>query len=362
MQQRFTAFLLRWLRVPPEPHPPHGNPASLQVFRAGRNFLNLRLLRWGLAQVAAMVGIIFWLGVFSDIGAHVEAQRVRASQPRSATNPVPAPPGPSPAPSNATPAAPAPATSPAPTQPAPGNFVERTVNSMVTEIKNQAEATEKRVKQSGKSRHRIGPVEGFHAWRDAVVNFLTHLPRPAMLLVRFVELAGAVFYVIQLPVTLFLARLDYEQRWYMVTDRSLRIRHGVWHVSESTMSFANIQQVVVSQGPLQRLLGLADVKVQSAGGGAHKEKEPGEEDMHHGLFHSVTNAPQIRDLILERLRRFRESGLGDPEEKPSTPPVAPALASAADERDLLAVARELAAEARALRTVREALAANPRGS
>jgi hypothetical protein len=36
--------------------------------------------------------------------------------------------------------------------------------------------------------------------------------------------------------------------------------------------------------------------------------------MHQGLFHCVDNAEAIRDLILERLRRFREAGLGDPED------------------------------------------------
>ncbi len=37
--------------------------------------------------------------------------------------------------------------------------------------------------------------------------------------------------------------------------------------------------------------------------------------MHTGLFENVTNAQEIRDVILERLSRFREAGLGDPEKK-----------------------------------------------
>ena len=69
-------------------------------------------------------------------------------------------------------------------------------------------------------------------------------------------------------------RLDYEQRWYVVTDRSLRLRTGVWSVREMTMSFANLQQITVTQGPLQRLLGLADVRFQSAGGGGEVRRPP----------------------------------------------------------------------------------------
>jgi hypothetical protein len=116
------------------------------------------------------------------------------------------------------------------------------------------------------------------------------------------------------------------------------------------MSFANVQQVVVSQGPLQRLLGLGDVKVKSAGGGGdsgHPHHQP-KDDMHTGLFHNVTNASEIRDLIVERLRRFREAGLGDPDDKTSFALSAPAMPQAVSAETLQA-ARELAAAARALR-------------
>src|SRR5437899_2631110 len=36
-------------------------------------------------------------------------------------------------------------------------------------------------------------------------------------------------------------RLEYEKRWYVVTDQSLRIREGVVSVREMTVNFANIQ-------------------------------------------------------------------------------------------------------------------------
>ena len=110
------------------------------------------------------------------------------------------------------------------------------------------------------------------------------------------------------------------------------------------MSFANIQQVEIRQGPVQRLLGLADVHVRSAGGGgdmAHAEGHGAEKSLHLGIFQGVDNAIEIRDLILERLRRFREAGLGDPEEGRAAD--APSSAS------VEAAVRELLGEARALR-------------
>ena len=76
--------------------------------------------------------------------------------------------------------------------------------------------------------------------------------------------------------------------------------------------------------------------------------------LHRGHFHGVDNAVEIRDLILERLKRYRESGLGDPEEARRTAiaaalPLSGAITSPAGTNDLLLAARELAAEARALR-------------
>jgi membrane protein YdbS with pleckstrin-like domain len=334
MYARLTAFLLRWLRVPPEPQPPHGDPASLQVFRAGRNFRNLRLLKWGVTQLAAMAGIIFWLGVFSDLEGKVEARRAENARRQAAVK------------------------AGTPTSAAPTRNIGETIDAKAKEL---AAEVEKKGKDTWRQKKKWRLIDNFYAWQHGTASFLSLLPSWTMFVIWFFEVAGIVLYVVQLPLTYLVARLEYELRWYMVTDRSLRIRHGVWKISESTMSFANIQQVVVSQGPFQRLLGLADVKVQSAGGGdAYGENKHGtEDDMHHGLFHSVTNAPEIRDLILDRLRRFRESGLGDPDEKSPAPQPPRAVPPTIDSADLLAAIRDLAAETRALCTVREELAHRP---
>lgn len=325
MPERFTALLLHALRVPTEPHPPHGDPASLRVFRAGRNYLHLRLVGWGLAQAGALLGIVFWFLVFSDLGDRVEERRQRDAQLKPAA------------------AAPAPA--------AGDNAIDRFANRFAAEFTELTQGAKPERKQAERTRKRLSPLEMFHGWRNRMVLFLSRLPPWTMLVLWCFEIGGVLLYLVQLPVTFLLTRLDYALRWYMVTDRSLRIRHGIWTISESTMSFANIQQVVVSQGPLQRLLGLSDVKVQSAGGGGGEEgtSHDRENDMHLGLFHSVTNPAEIRDLILERLRRYRESGLGDPEEQAPAVPAPPPTPDVSSAGELLFAARELAAASKALR-------------
>src|SRR4029453_8092335 len=62
--------------------------------------------------------------------------------------------------------------------------------------------------------------------------------------------------------------LRYDTTWYVLTDRSLRIRRGILTIHETTISFENVQNVEVRQGPIQRYFGIADVIAQTAGGGA----------------------------------------------------------------------------------------------
>jgi hypothetical protein len=275
MFETLEKSLLSLLRVPPEPEPPFGAPDSVRVFRASRKLYLLRVVRWGLAQTAALAGIIFWFGVIA-VSEH-EADRMRARNQG-------------------------------------GNALARL--------------------PSGRNQFLAPPLQ--------------RLPPSLFGWLWAAKGLGFLIYGVQLAGTYLAVRLDYRMRWYIVTDRSLRIRWGLWQVQEATMSYANVQQVVVFQGPLERFLGLGNVRVQSAGGGSGSQGE-GENSggaMHTGVFHGVENAAEIRNLILERLRRFRESGLGDPEEIPrSQAQSVPELA----DQSAVEAARELLMEARKLR-------------
>jgi membrane protein YdbS with pleckstrin-like domain len=173
------------------------------------------------------------------------------------------------------------------------------------------------------------------------------IPVPAVdLVLALVEgLAWAAF-LAQLPFSLAVLRLDYEMRWYILSDRSLRIREGILSVREKTLTFANIQQISIRQNPLQRLLGLADVRVATAGGGSGSGSH-GQgvgESMHEAFFRGVDNADEIRGVIAERVRLHRDSGLGDPDE-----PEPLAIGAGAGDAEVLAAAHELHREIRELR-------------
>jgi len=144
---------------------------------------------------------------------------------------------------------------------------------------------------------------------------------PISLLLLIVIIAALVLYALFQTLLSYLAlRLDYELRWYKVSDRSLRIREGVMNVRELTMTFANIQNLEIIQGPIQRLFGIADLKVESAGGASVISPGNGGsvgniQSFHIAYFRGIENAVEIRDLMRSRLEKIRCSGLGDDPEK-----------------------------------------------
>lgn len=158
---------------------------------------------------------------------------------------------------------------------------------------------------------------------------------PAFLLV--VMIAASI-------VHLAVVRLNYEKRWYIVTNRSLRVREGVIGVQEMTVTFANIQNISISQGPIQRLLGIADLRVDTAGGaGATSHSHHAAAQMAHvAWFRGIDNAQQVRELIQSRLRHWKDAGLGDHDDHPSE-------ASAPPQADVLAALRDVHTAATALR-------------
>ncbi len=153
------------------------------------------------------------------------------------------------------------------------------------------------------------------------------------------EVFAWVAFLAQVPFTLAALRLDYELRWYMLSDRALRIREGIFKTREQTMTFANIQQISIREGPIQRLLGIADVEVRTAGGGGSSSDEQTGDDMHRGFFRGVEDGEAIRDAIRQRVREYRDSRRGPGADDPRT---------AASGSGPLTAARELLAEVRRL--------------
>jgi uncharacterized membrane protein YdbT with pleckstrin-like domain len=244
MPERLRQWLLHVLRVPSEPTVPTG-AASVRIFRAAPAYFRYRVVLWAIAQVGALLGLIFGLVLLQQ--------------------------------------------------------VQQTVTH---------------------------PLAGWGLRAAEVIAWTTFL--------------------VQIPFSLAALRLDFDMRWYILADRSLRIREGIFSLQEKTMTFANIQQITIRQNPLQRLLGISDVQVRSAGGGS---SSPGGkaahigEAMHEAFFRGVDNADEIRTAVRDRVRRQRDENTVqlEPLEERSTP--------VGESHSVLLAARELRAEIGALSRV-----------
>jgi membrane protein YdbS with pleckstrin-like domain len=103
--------------------------------------------------------------------------------------------------------------------------------------------------------------------------------------------------------------LRYDTTWYVLSDRSMRVRRGIWVINETTITYENVQNVTVHQGPIQRWYGIANVVVQTAGGGGGPH---GQATMTHtGIVEGIADAGAVRDVIMARVKRSQSAGLGD---------------------------------------------------
>lgn len=162
-----------------------------------------------------------------------------------------------------------------------------------------------------------------------------------------IPFADWMFFPIELVIALtvlaaigkyFMIQLDYDLRYYIVTDRNVRIREGVYDIRESTFTFANVQNLNIRQGPIERLFGISTLIVDTAGGGQTNDDDDNDARGHRGVLKGITNPAELRDRIQALLKEYRGTGLGDPDERAT-----PAAATLADDSLLKSIRDELRA-------------------
>lgn len=156
-----------------------------------------------------------------------------------------------------------------------------------------------------------------------------------LLLVGLRILVGIVFGVVKI-------RLEMEMLRYVLTDQALRLRRGVTSIEEITLSFANIQNVKLSQDFTQRIFGISDLIVETAGGGGSAEVGG-----HVGRIIGVGEAEALRDAINTRARAFKGSGLGR-STRSATPTASVAASGGLSSPEAVALLREITDDLRAI--------------
>ena len=104
--------------------------------------------------------------------------------------------------------------------------------------------------------------------------------------------------------------LKFDTTWYLLSNRSMRIRRGIWVIHETTITFENIQNVRLTQGPIERFFRFANLIVDTAGGGASADGQT-HGKAHQGMMVGLANATEVRDSIMAKVRQSQSTGLGD---------------------------------------------------
>ena len=170
---------LALLKVPHEPQPPMGDPSSLRVFHAGKNYFRLRLTSWATAQLIALAAILFWLAVLIDVERMSRERR------------------------NAPPAPPPTAAASTPTETKPK------ARSREEQVGEAIKAAAERLAAAAKNK---APVQTLAGFKQVLVELAVLLPSWTFPVIWLVKLVSFVFYLVQIPVTYAVRRLDYEMR------------------------------------------------------------------------------------------------------------------------------------------------------
>ena len=184
--------------------------------------------------------------------------------------------------------------------------------------------------RSGDTLEQFRPAEGFLRYLKFWF-WLGLIPFDVLVLIGWIVLVvnEPVLGALLAPIAILLAVLPdivvfvalqvrYDTTWYVMTEHSLRIRRGVWIIREVTITFENVQNLHIRQGPLQRHFGISNLVVETAGSGGGEGQGKGARASNQGVIEGIGDPQRIRDLILSRLRLSRTAGLGDEEGSPAS--------------------------------------------
>lgn len=107
----------------------------------------------------------------------------------------------------------------------------------------------------------------------------------------------AVFLVIMILVLFWIPRA-YRVLEYSLEDDSVKMQEGVVWKKNITVPYLKITNVDITQGPIQRALGIGVIHVQTAGAGGQQGQKA------ELKINGVKNLDELRDKILENIKTY----------------------------------------------------------
>lgn len=81
-----------------------------------------------------------------------------------------------------------------------------------------------------------------------------------------VTLALALFLAYKLIGLILYPLIEYRQWGYLITEDKVDLRHGIFFITRTIIPVIRLQHITVSQGPINRRLGLYEVEMSLASG------------------------------------------------------------------------------------------------
>lgn len=81
-----------------------------------------------------------------------------------------------------------------------------------------------------------------------------------------VTLVLALFLIYKLIGLILYPLIEYRQWGYRITEDKVELRHGIFFITKTVIPIIRLQHITVSQGPVNRRLGLYEVELSLASG------------------------------------------------------------------------------------------------
>ena len=127
------------------------------------------------------------------------------------------------------------------------------------------------------------------------------IQRPSPMLLKLYVIRSFLsgpFVILSLPVLLF----RYYTLKYRFDSEGISMKWGFIFRREVNLTYARIQDIHLTSGVIQRWLGLADLKIQTASGSAEPEM----------TIEGIVEYEKLRDFLYTKMRGYREHSVKHP--------------------------------------------------
>lgn len=99
---------------------------------------------------------------------------------------------------------------------------------------------------------------------------MNHLDIPGKVRI-YIFIGAGIILAYRLIATVLYPEIEYRQWRYAITEDKVEIRHGLFFINTTVIPIVRVQHISMTQGPINRKLGLYKITISLASGAFHIE-------------------------------------------------------------------------------------------